>query len=53
MLVQSKTLKVLLWELGVAINQRNETRTQLDSLQRMLGMGQYKPRFEETLPWLG
>jgi hypothetical protein len=40
---------VVLKKLGVAIKERDEARTEPDSLKRTLGMGQYKPRFEKTL----
>jgi hypothetical protein len=52
-LVQGKTLELVLQKLEVTIKERNEARMQLDSLQRTLGMGQYKPRSDETLSWLG
>jgi hypothetical protein len=44
---------VVLQKLGITIKERDETRIQLDSLQRTLGLEQYKPRSEETLSWLG
>jgi hypothetical protein len=52
-LVQGETLEVILQKLGVTIKERDEVRMQLDSLQRTLGLEQYKPCSDETLSCLG
>jgi hypothetical protein len=40
---------VVLQKLEVAMKEKDEAREQLGSLQGTLGMGQYKPRSDETL----
>jgi hypothetical protein len=52
-LLQGETLEIVSQKLDVAIEERDEARMQLDSLQGTLHMGQYKPLSNETLFWLG
>jgi hypothetical protein len=53
MLEQGGTSESVVQKLGVANKERDEARMELEALQRTLCMGQYFPKTEDQLSWLG